>query len=221
MMADLMGDHVGLREVAGRAELIAQLVVEGQIDIDLPVVGAVKRSGLGACLAAGRVGLAGEQHHLGWRVGQLVLAEHFSPEILGVFHHHAHEVGQLVLSGRRRRERVGVRRAAATPGALPARTVDQAQRINAKCHRDDDDDDDQANTAETATRATGWDAKTASPLAKRIGAESAPKAPATAALATPIFNIRAPVASLPLHADLHRRCAAVYRQVTRPGKPAN
>ena len=38
-MADLMRNHIGLGEVAGRAEALRQLVEEGGVEIDLLSVG--------------------------------------------------------------------------------------------------------------------------------------------------------------------------------------
>ena len=43
VMADLMGDDIGLGEVAGRAEALRQLVEEGRVDVDLLVGRAVER----------------------------------------------------------------------------------------------------------------------------------------------------------------------------------
>ena len=43
VVADLVGDHVGLGEVAGRAEAVAQLLVEAEVDVDLLVGRAVER----------------------------------------------------------------------------------------------------------------------------------------------------------------------------------
>ena len=37
MMADLVGDHIGLREVAGGAELPVELLEEGGVEIDLAI----------------------------------------------------------------------------------------------------------------------------------------------------------------------------------------
>ena len=43
MVADLVGDDIGLGKIAGRAELVAQIVVKGQVDINLVVARTVKR----------------------------------------------------------------------------------------------------------------------------------------------------------------------------------
>ena len=45
MVADLVRQHIGLREIAGRAEARAKLVVEAEVDIEVPVGRAVERSG--------------------------------------------------------------------------------------------------------------------------------------------------------------------------------
>src|SRR5579884_4190084 len=52
MMPNLMRDDIGLREFAGRAETLRQLVVEAEIDVDLFVGGTVERTGGGLRLTA-------------------------------------------------------------------------------------------------------------------------------------------------------------------------
>ncbi len=42
-MAVFVGDHIGLRELAGRAEAVGQLVEERQVEIDALVAGAIER----------------------------------------------------------------------------------------------------------------------------------------------------------------------------------
>ncbi len=44
VVAELVRDHVGPREVAGGAELLLQLVEEGEVEIDLAVAGTVERA---------------------------------------------------------------------------------------------------------------------------------------------------------------------------------
>ena len=48
VVADLVREHVGLREIAGRAEALAQLVVEAEVDVEVLVGRAVERPGRGA-----------------------------------------------------------------------------------------------------------------------------------------------------------------------------
>jgi len=55
MMADLMGDHIGLGKVVRGTELVFHVVVERQIDIDLAISGAIKRTHGRLCRAAGRI----------------------------------------------------------------------------------------------------------------------------------------------------------------------
>ena len=62
MVADLVRDDVGLREVARRAEALAKLVVEGEVYVDALVAGAVEGPDCGAPRTAGRVGLAVEEN---------------------------------------------------------------------------------------------------------------------------------------------------------------
>ena len=42
MVAELVGDHVGLGEVAGGPEAISQLSEEAEVEIDLEIRGAVE-----------------------------------------------------------------------------------------------------------------------------------------------------------------------------------
>ena len=65
MVADLVRDDVRLCEVAGRAEALRQLVEEAQIEINLAVLRAVKRTGRRLRESAGRVDRVAEQHHRG------------------------------------------------------------------------------------------------------------------------------------------------------------
>src|SRR5690606_20185862 len=45
MMAHLVRDYIGLREIAGCPEFLRQFAEEAEIDIDLGIAGAVERSG--------------------------------------------------------------------------------------------------------------------------------------------------------------------------------
>ncbi len=49
VVAHLMGDHIGLGEIAGCSELLPQPALESEVDVHLLIVGAIKRShgGLG------------------------------------------------------------------------------------------------------------------------------------------------------------------------------
>ena len=65
VVPELVGDHVGLREVARRAEPAVELAEEPEIEVHEPVGGAVERTGRGRGDPAARVGPIGEQDELG------------------------------------------------------------------------------------------------------------------------------------------------------------
>ena len=64
VVADLVRDHVGLREIARRVEALAQVAVEGEVDVDLLVAGAVERPHRRLPRAARRGRRAREEHEL-------------------------------------------------------------------------------------------------------------------------------------------------------------
>jgi len=84
VVAELVGEDVGLREVAGRAEAPLQLVVEAEVDVDLFVAGAVERAGRGLGEAAGRLDGVTEQYELGVLVRLPALTEELLPGGLGI-----------------------------------------------------------------------------------------------------------------------------------------
>ena len=45
VVAELVGDHVRLREIAGRLEALIELVEEAEVEVDLPVGRTVERAG--------------------------------------------------------------------------------------------------------------------------------------------------------------------------------
>ena len=69
VVADLVGDDVGLREVPGGAEAVLEGPVEAEVDVHALVAGAVKGAGGGLAGAAGGVDGPGEQNQLGALVG--------------------------------------------------------------------------------------------------------------------------------------------------------
>ena len=83
VVADLVGDHVGLGKLARRAELPLQLVIEREVDVDLLVHGAVEGPRRGARHAAGALHLAGEHDELGGHIAPLeVRREQLPPHVL-------------------------------------------------------------------------------------------------------------------------------------------
>ena len=59
VVAVLVGQHVRLGELALGAELVGELLVEGQVDVDLVVGRAVERADAGVGLAAAGVDAPG------------------------------------------------------------------------------------------------------------------------------------------------------------------
>src|SRR5438045_1115895 len=92
-MADLVRDHVGLREVAAGVKALAQLVVEAEVDVDLLVVRAIERTDRFARGSAARARRAAEQHHP--RV--VIAADLRAPGLLDVFENEADVMRELVL----------------------------------------------------------------------------------------------------------------------------
>ena len=150
-MADLVGDHIGLREPARRAvragaELALHIVEERGVEIDALIARAVERPhrrfGKGARRRLG----AGEQPQFRRVIGPPAGGEDFRPAILGVAEHQRDELAGRV--GRRsRRDRRGVAgllrgRAAAGENL---RAVEQHAGIDAEVPADQSDNDDRAD----------------------------------------------------------------------------
>ena len=98
VMADLMGDDIGLRHVAWRIEPVLQLLVEIEVDIDLLVIRAVERAHLRQPHAAGRAHAAAEQHKLGIAVALAISRQEIAPYILGVGQNDRNEALEIVLA---------------------------------------------------------------------------------------------------------------------------
>ena len=97
MVANLVCNHVGLREVTRGAMAAFQVFEKGKIDIHLLVGRAVKRSHGGTGHAARRLHRAGEQHQIRFLVVTSGLLEDGVPGIFGIGQHHRDKVGQLFL----------------------------------------------------------------------------------------------------------------------------
>src|SRR5262249_29602458 len=94
VMADLVRDDVGAREIAGRAESLAQLAEESQIQVDAAVRWTVERTGRRLRQAARRLNRIAEQHDAGRLVAA---AQRAAPEILNVLHDRVDEVDLALL----------------------------------------------------------------------------------------------------------------------------
>src|SRR5262249_4445223 len=99
VVADLVGDHVGPRELAWGVQLALHVAVEGQVDVHPAVAGAVERPDRGAGHAAGRLDLPAEQDEDGLLVAAAHAAEEFVPDDLRVVEDDLGEMGLLLLLG--------------------------------------------------------------------------------------------------------------------------
>ncbi len=206
-----MGDHVGLGEVAGRAETVLQLAVEVEVDIDLLVARAIERPHGGHARAAGRTRGALEQNEGRIAIARAELPKGLRPHVLGGAKHDGHETLEVVIARRfrvldlslaaRDREIGGVgsllRQAdVGEAGSAPAgpAALQEHRRIDAE-EQHQPKDDQKADNADAATAARGaaaaWKAN-ATATARKWKAEAA-------AFATPVLDILALSLAAPPH----------------------
>src|ERR1700712_2159498 len=100
VMAELVREHVRLRELAGRAEAIAQLIVEAEINVDLLIERAVERPHRRLRLTASRLHAIAEENELRVVPLHAFLRNDLRPGLLRVVEHERHELHFLVLFGR-------------------------------------------------------------------------------------------------------------------------
>src|SRR5262249_51038947 len=208
VMADLMGDHVGLRELAGLAagvtgaEASLEILKERRVEINLAVVRAVERAHRGLREPAGRARGAGE-HHEGRRLVSLaVLRENFLPLGLRAAEHGRDELSHLI-RGRSRLSAVARLRI-----RLLLRGSSAGQNLGAA---DQDARIDAEPIADKAEYDDGADPKAAS---TPRDAKARP-----AVLAPPIFNVVAARQFIETHFPLSyyvrvavaQSCAAAFR----------
>ena len=146
VMADLVRDDVGLREVSRRAEPPVELPEETQIEIDPLIARAVKRSSGRPRLATCGVHGVGEQHEHGFRVLLSRTLENRGPRILGIRENFSGEFAGGIgtrWSGRR----AGRWRAA----CAHARIVEELTRVHAEEVADDQQQDDAADAKPSGT----------------------------------------------------------------------
>ena len=93
MMPDLMRDHIGLGEVTRRPKAAFEFLIEVEIDVNLFVTGAVKRTHGRLTQAAAR-----EEHELGVVVALTVLPEQVLPAVLCGGEDRAHELLEIILA---------------------------------------------------------------------------------------------------------------------------
>src|SRR5215470_15137881 len=84
VVAHLVGDHVGARELAGGTEAPGQILEERAIQVDFVVGGAVEGPHRGAAHATGGVDGTAEEHELRWVILAPPLPEDGAPGVLGI-----------------------------------------------------------------------------------------------------------------------------------------
>ncbi len=139
-MSDLVRNHIGLREIARRAEAVAELVVEIEVDVDLAVAGAIERAGRRARKTAGGAHPAGKERQLRQRIFFSGIREDLRPGVLRVGEDGRHERPHLVVRG------------ASSDGALLRGVVadiapEKLKRIDAEEIGDDEDHNDRADAS--------------------------------------------------------------------------
>ena len=87
VMSDLVGDHVGLREVAGGLVFGLQLVKKAKVEIDFFVRGAVKRPGLRARHAARARDRVSKKYQTRVLILRAARLKHSVPRVLGLRRH--------------------------------------------------------------------------------------------------------------------------------------
>src|SRR5262245_55430289 len=98
VMTDLMRDNVGLRHVSWRAEAVLEVLIEVEVDIDLFVEGAIKRTHLCHADAASGTRSATEQNECGIGIALAITGEEVSPNVFGIGKHHGHELLEIVFA---------------------------------------------------------------------------------------------------------------------------
>src|SRR3954468_8931549 len=188
VVPDLVGEHVGLREVARRLEPPVELVEEAEVDIDPLVERAVEGAGLRAGEPAAGVDLPAEEHELRLLVGLAGRLKLLAPEPLSVVEDERDEL-DLVLLVRALRHR-GLARPALghlREGASRPRHVEATAATSLDDEEVDDDRDDHPDHAAASAHATHRDREPAA-------AETAARGRAAA-----VLDVPARLAGLPLH----------------------
>src|SRR5687768_5337740 len=91
-MTHFVRDDVGLREIAGRVETLAQRFVERQIDIDLFVTGTVERAHSRAGHSARRLHLVRKEHERWFTILTTVLSKDLVPNVFRFAQHYGDEL---------------------------------------------------------------------------------------------------------------------------------
>src|ERR1051325_3215545 len=136
-MTYLMGDHVGLRELAGLVVVAAvepalQVAEERRVEIDPLVVRAIERPHGGARGTAGRARGAGKHHQRRRPVAAALLLENVTPYHLGAAQHGGYELPGAIARCAGMRRRMVRRVIGMAAVAEDLRAADQEPRIDAE-----------------------------------------------------------------------------------------
>jgi len=141
VVPDLVRDHIGLGEVAGRTEAPRQLVEEIGVEVDAVVVRAIEGPHRRLPGATGGLGPARIGDELGRPVLLARLLENLPPGLLGRAQHPQQEFPRLRVERRLARGRAALRAAAGKDAtAAAAKPAERAQQEIAD-HEDDDPTD--------------------------------------------------------------------------------
>ncbi len=96
MVADFVGYHVGLGEIPRRAVTCLEVVEKTEVDIELLIRRAIKRTHCRRGQPAGRIDPPTEQYQCRIFVGFSLRLKDFAPGILGVGQNNRDKIGQLL-----------------------------------------------------------------------------------------------------------------------------
>ena len=100
MVADLVGDHIGLGELARRAEPVGKLAEEAEVDVDPVVARAIERPHRRLAAAAGGLGGAVVGHEDGGLILEAPALELPPPDVLGRAEDLGREMHQRIVRSR-------------------------------------------------------------------------------------------------------------------------
>ena len=169
VVAHLVGDHIALGEVAVGPQLVAHVLIEGEIDVDGAVGRTVEGPHHRLPLAAAGAGRTAIEHQSGGLIVVAALLEHLAPGVLRGGEHHRGEAGEGIVCSLGRVLTLGL--------ALRGRILQQGAEVHAVVPRHHDHH--QQDKAPLAT-----DGQAAAPVA---------------ALLASVFHIVALTAILPAH----------------------
>ncbi len=210
VMADLVGEDVGLGEVALYAEAVLQLLIEVEVDINLLVARAVEGTHLRQPHAASRAHAAGEQHQRGIAIALAIAAEDVAPDILGVGENDGHEALEIVFAGGlrtlHRRAPLPRNREIGCVGArLRQADIGEGRRVAARStalHDDarvDAEEQHQAENDEKADNADAAAAAAGAAAARKADAAAWEREAEAAAFAPPVLDVLALSLTAPAH----------------------